>query len=213
MIIFYIISIAFISVMLNKTLPPTYEKNKDYIKKVEKLYKVLPNFKYEEFKKYVFESYKNIQISYSSLDTETIRKYTTDELYHMYISRISAIKNKNVKNIMKDFEVLSVEVTDIEIENKIISITLRFKTECYDYKVNKDNEIVKGTDKCKVSYDYSMTFIKSISDDINKCQNCGAQLENTNSVTCPYCDSHIINKNYDWVLSKIRIITRNGKLI
>lgn len=172
------------------------------------------NISSEELQKYkeqTFDIYKKIQTAWMDFDYDTLRKYTTDELYNLYHSQLIALKTKKQQNIMKDFNLTSFNVVNLDQNEKSITLTVHMTVECYDYVVDKDKKVVRGTDKRKNIYNYEMTFIKGIDTIDNKCPNCNAPLENVNSSVCPYCDSTIINDNHDYVLSKKQMLSQRQK--
>lgn len=178
---------------------------------VEKIKQVLPNFDKSVFRMQAFDIYKRIQVAWMDFDYENLRKYTTDELYNLYHSQLVALNVKKQKNIMKDFELKTFEVVGMETMEKMVALRVRMTVECFDYIVDKNNKVVRGTDKRKMVYDYEMTFIKGMDTKMNKCPNCNAPLENMNSTICPYCDSVIVSNNHDWVLSKKQMIKQYRK--
>lgn len=179
---------------------------------IDKIKKVLPDFDKEKFKYLTYEIYKKIQIAWMEFDYETLRRYTTDELYNLYHSQLMALHMKKQKNIMSDFELNDFEITSMEQGKDSLALTVRMIVECRDYVVNKDEKIVRGSDNYKLIYDYEMTFIMGLGQKDNKCPNCNAPLENQHSTVCPYCDSTIINTHHNWVLSKKRMVNQKRKL-
>ena len=177
----------------------------------EKLKEYLPDFDPFEFKNQTYEIYKKIQESWMNFDYESMRKCVTDEMFNMYKSQLTTLSVKKQTNIMKDFNLLSFNIVGMEVKDNILSLTVTMGIECYDYITDKNNKVVRGTDKRKVIYNYAMTFNKGISDKPNKCPNCGAPLENVNSSVCPYCDSTIIGENYDWILAKKQVLSQRDK--
>ena len=178
---------------------------------INKIKQVLPDFDSSAFRMQVFSMYKKIEIAWMNFDYENLRKYTTDELYNQNHSQLIALQVKKQKNIMKDFELKSFEIVGMERIENTIALKVRMTVECFDYVVDKENKVVRGTDKQKMVYDYEMTFVKGMDTKVNKCPNCNAPLENVNSSVCPYCDSVIISNNYDWVLSKKQMINQYRK--
>lgn len=165
----------------------------------------------QHYKEQTFDIYKKIQIAWMDFDYDTLRKYTTDELYNLYHSQLIALKTKKQQNIMKDFNLTSFNVTNLEQNENSMTLTVHMTVECYDYVVDKDKKVVRGTDKRKNIYNYEMTFIKGLDTTNNKCPNCNAPLENVNSSVCPYCDSTIISNNHDFVLSKKQMLSQRQK--
>lgn len=175
---------------------------------IDKLKKFLPDFDEEKFKEKAYELYKEIQVAWMDFDKDSIRKCVTDELYNTYSAQLSTLKVKNQKNIMKDFQLLDSKIVGMETKEKLVSLTIKMKIECYDYVVDKEGKTLRGNDKQKVIYEYAMTFNRGVSDKPNKCPNCNAPLDNVNSSKCPYCDSNIINESYDWVLAKKQVLSQ-----
>lgn len=178
---------------------------------IQKIKEVLPAFDENQFKEKAFETYKIIQEAWMDFDFETLRKYTTDELYNLYHTQLIALKAKKQKNIMKDFVLHQVNITDMEANDKTLSLKVFMTVECFDYVVDKTEKVVRGTKNQKLVYQYEMTFIKGLNQKDNKCPNCNAPLENVNSSKCPYCDSTIIGTNYDFVLSKKQMLKQRFK--
>ncbi|MCI8330911.1 MAG: Tim44 domain-containing protein [Bacilli bacterium] len=176
--------------------------------KIEVIKEVLPDFDKNQFRQTTFKIYKDIQEAWMEFDYETLKENTTNELYNTYRSELIALKAKKQKNIMKDFELLDFEIVDMEKGIENISLKIRALIKCYDYVIDKNEKVVRGTDKRKVVYNYEMTFTKGLSKNKNKCPNCNAPLEKENTSICPYCNSTVINTNYDWVLSKKQMISQ-----
>ena len=197
-----IVFVAIMSARKQTTMMPTTALKNIPPYDPEKLKEYLPDFDPIEFKNQTYEIYKKIQESWMNFDYESMRKCVTDEMFNMYKSQLTTLSVKKQTNIMKDFNLLSFNIVGMEVKDNILSLTVTMGIECYDYITDKNNKVVRGTDKRKVIYNYAMTFNKGISDKPNKCPNCGAPLENVNSSVCPYCDSTIIGENYDWILSQ-----------
>ena len=178
---------------------------------VEKIKQILPNFDKSVFRMQTLDIYKRIQVAWMDFDYETLRKYTTDELYNLYHSQLVALQMKKQKNVMKDFELKAFEIVGMEKVENTVALKVRMTVECMDYVVDKGNKVVRGTDRQKMVYDYEMIFVKGMDTKKNKCPNCNAPLESANRSVCPYCDSVIISENYDWVLAKKQMINQFRK--
>lgn len=177
----------------------------------QKFQEFMPDFNPIEFKTQAYEIYKKVQVAWMNFDYDSIRECVTDEMYNMYKSQLTTLSVKKQTNVMKEFNLLGFNIVGMETKDNIASLTVTMGVECYDYIIDKDGKVVRGTDKRKVIYNYAMTFNKGISTKPNKCPNCGAPLENVNSSVCPYCDSTIIGENYDWVLAKKQVLSQRYK--
>jgi len=205
-----IIYLAFKNNKNNDTKTQTLSNNNFKITplNIELIKEVLPDFDKNEFRQTTYKIYKDIQVSWMNFDYETLKKNTTNELYNTYRSELLALKAKKQKNVMKDFELLDFEIVDMEKGTDNISLKTRAMIKCYDYVVDKNNNVVRGTSQRKVIYNYEMTFTKGLNNKNNKCPNCNAPLENVETSTCPYCNSTVISSNHDWVLSKKQMISQ-----
>lgn len=180
---------------------------------IDNILKVDPNLNVEEFKKTAFNIYKEIQDAWMNFDYEKLRKYTTDEIYNMYTMQLDTLKVKGQKNVMRDFILVDSYVSNVYIQNNIETIDFVLTTNFYDYVVDTNNKIVRGSDKFKLEITYHLTFIRTLSagGDNNYCPSCGAKIEDKASVQCPYCNSVIVSSNYDWVMSKKKSVLQRRK--
>jgi len=165
------------------------------------------------FKTESFEIYKNIQTAWMNFDTDTIRNLTTDELYNMYSSQLDTLKLKGQKNIMKDILLEEVKIVNIKNENKVFSIDVYLRVNCYDYVIKEStNEVLRGRDKQKLVIEYLITYVKtSDKNKKTKCPNCGAEIIMNASHTCPYCESVIVKDSNSYVMSKKTCVGQHMK--
>lgn len=172
---------------------------------IDSIREVDPNLDINEFKKKTFDIYKNIQVAWMNFDTSSIRKMTTDEIYNMYSSQLETLKLKGQKNIIKDISLIDSKIVYIEKIGNIITTNVYMKVRCYDYVIKEaTGEVVRGNDKNMIVIEYMLSFVKSASDSklVEKCPNCGANIDIHASSTCPYCDSTLVKDSGDYVMSK-----------
>ncbi len=180
---------------------------------IELVKKVLPDFSKEEFGLKTFEIYKNIQVAWQDFDLDSLRKHTSDELFNLYNSQLAVLKNKKQKNVMRDFAMLDFEVVGMEHNGDNLVLIVQMLVKCYDYVVDAQEKVVRGTSKYKVMYYYEMAFKMGLGEDNKRCPNCNAMLEGQNSNVCEYCDSVIISNNHDWVLAKKKVLGQEGHIL
>lgn len=162
-----------------------------------------PSLDKELLKEQAFNIYKDVQIAWMNFDYDTLRKNLTDEIYNMYVSQLKTLKLKNQQNIMKDIKLKDCQITSIDITNGKEEIQIYLNVTQYDYVVDKDKKVVRGTDKYKNNVEYKITLIRNMENKkIEKCPNCNAPIDIVSGGVCPYCDSTIINNNEEFVMSK-----------
>ena len=181
------------------SLSNTYnDLSEDYIHSVD------PALDIAEFKREVFRIYKDVQIAWMNFDYEALRNLVTDEMYNMYKSQLETLKLKGQKNVMSDFSLIDVKITNITKENGLININAYLNIRMKDYVINESTkEVVRGTDKRFMNIAYNITFIKKEeAKTIENCPNCGAHIDVVSSTKCPYCDTTIVVDSNKYVMSK-----------
>lgn len=169
----------------------------------EEINKIDSTINKEELYKKCFGLYNDIQIAWMNFDYDNLKKYTTDELFHMYESQLKVLSAKHQKNIMSDIEFVSAKIIDINIDNGVEKVKLYLNTITRDYVVNEQNQVVRGNDKIKNNMEYIITLNRNTSkESISNCPSCGAKIDIITGGKCPYCDSIIVNNNNEFVMSK-----------
>lgn len=199
-VLFIVIFVIANEISKRKTEANQTIKSKDM--DLDLISKIDPNLNLYEFKNEAFNIYKDVQEAWMNLDDGKIRTLTTDELYNMYSMQLDTLRVKNEKNIMKEINLVTASLTNLKIENNIETATVIMTVNCYDYIVDSQNKVVRGNDKNKIEITYELTYIKSVGEKVNKCPNCGAEINDDNSTTCEYCRAIITRNTSKWVLSK-----------
>ena len=206
-LIFFIV-IVFVLIFIIYTKYAT-SSNDDYINSDTSIKPVADNEleKYginrEKFLKEAYKKYVNIQKAWMNFDYDLLKELVTDELYNTYHSQLEVLKMKNQQNIMSDFDSIKSEIIDINEENNILSVTIFLNVKMYDYVINSENLVIRGSKKKKVNISYNITFVKPLKiQNIDNCPNCGGKLNNTTRERCVHCDTIIVKSSGDFVMSK-----------
>lgn len=199
-VLFIVVFVIENEISKRKTEKKQIIKSKDM--DLDLISKIDSNLNLYEFKNEAFNIYKDVQEAWMNLDDGKIRTLTTDELYNMYSMQLDTLRVKNEKNIMKEINLVTASLTNLKIENNIETATVIMTVNCYDYIVDSQNKVVRGNDKNKIEITYELTYIKSVGEKVNKCPNCGAEINDDNSTTCEYCRAIITRNTSKWVLSK-----------
>ena len=199
-VLFIVVFVIENEISKRKTEKKQIIKSKDM--DLDLISKIDPNLNLYEFKNEAFNIYKDVQEAWMNLDDGKIRTLTTDELYNMYSMQLDTLRVKNEKNIMKEINLVTASLTNLKLENNIETATVIMTVNCYDYIVDSQNKVVRGNDKNKIEITYELTYIKSVGEKVNKCPNCGAEINDDNSTTCEYCRAIITRNTSKWVLSK-----------
>ncbi len=130
----------------------------------------------------------DVQNAWMNFDYEKLRTLVTDDLYNMYSNQLKTLEIKGQKNIMSDFFLQDRRILSKTLDGDTTILTTEMEIHFYDYIVNAENKVVRGTKMRKVQMTYKLTFVyDEKAKDI--CPHCGAQLNGKN--VCEYCHSAI----------------------
>lgn len=173
------------------------------------LKKFLPSLSIKELKDITYKIFLDVQDAWMNFDYDKIRNLCTDELYNAYKTQLQTLKLKNGKNIMSDFSLKDIKITEISDTNGIIKVEVYMDIEMSDYVINtKTNEVTRGSKDVTMKNHYLMTFVKTDKETSGKviCPNCGAKVDLNTSAKCEYCGSTIVKDAKEFVLSKKKVI-------
>lgn len=207
-IIIFVIFISSISAPRRKQNLYTTARINDYTVQgitQEELNKYFPGENLQEFKDKLFSTFVEVQEAWMNFDYDKLKEICSDTLYNSYKADLEALKLKNGQNIMKNFNVLKHSIIRITNVNGIITVTDNLVVTFIDYVVDTKTGIIKrGQNQTPLRNSYILEFIVSSDKNDNKCQGCGAPLENNVSGVCSYCRSKYVIKPNKIVLSTKR---------
>lgn len=205
--------ILFICVVLLIILIPKYRKIKKEINLIRKkrdeelkykINSIMPNLNRLETEKLAYQIFYEVQIAWMKFDYEKLKDLLSDELYNSYVMDLEALKLKNQKNVMKDFDLVYTNLIDLKEQNNKYIAKIELEVKFIDYiEDNNTHKVLRGNHKHKLDNTYVLTFVRSKSErEEIICPSCGAPVEGNAAGKCEYCKSKIVNNNYSWVLSK-----------
>lgn len=171
----------------------------------EQVSKIIPNLNVTEFNFKAYQAFYDVQMAWMNFEYDKLKELITDELYNSYVMQLELLKSKNHKNTMKQFELIESHIFELKEENGLYIAKVYLNVRFLDYIENTNTGIiVRGSVNDKVYNTYILTFIcsKEKSNNVNYCPRCGAKVEGNVTGTCDYCKSKLINKTYNWVMSK-----------
>lgn len=167
----------------------------------DEIRKYIPNFDRNKFITDRFNDYVQIQNAWMNFDYNTLRSKLTDELYNQYAMQLDTMKIKNEQNIMRDFNIQSMVITNIKEENGELEVTTNSVISFYDYII-QNGRVVRGNVNRRITSLYEMKFVCNKEAMSNKCPSCHAPLNNNSSQVCEYCGSVITRTGENWVMTK-----------
>ena len=208
-IIFVVIVVVFILIVNKGNNHKTYTSstvntslNFDSVSE-EEIKKIIPDFNKQRFLNDAYQTYLNIQKAWSNFDTKALRNMLSDELYNTYNSQLKVLKAKKQKNVMSDFVMDSIDINSINLEGEKVTLTCILRVNFYDYVVDSEEKVVRGTNTKKVDITYELTFVSTVTHkEVKNCPSCGAPVKGKAADKCEYCGSTLVKNTYDWVLAK-----------
>ena len=171
---------------------------------INEIKKYIPSFDANKFLLNGYGIFVRIEEAWMNFDREKVRDCITDEMFNMYESQLSSMEMNGEQNIMKDFKLINSAVTQASKQNNMLQVKTRYTVEFYDYIINRSTKaIVRGNSNRKMRMVYEFTFIKDIENKkLDKCPNCGAEININSAGICKYCNSKLVDDSKDWVMSK-----------
>jgi hypothetical protein len=184
---------------------PTRTDNPElFVDNVESINMYLPKITLSKLKDELYQDFVNIQKAWMDFDYNKLRELCTDELFNSYKTQLKVLKAKNEQNIMSDFELNHISITDVKEQNGQIILEVFMVVSFFDYVINTTtNKVTRGNKHKLITNNYLMTFVKSKEKvDTSKCPNCGAPLNKNHSTVCDYCNSNMVFHSNKFILSK-----------
>lgn len=189
---------------------------------ISTLLDVDPNFSEAKIKEKVSNLYVQMQNAWQDKDFEPMRAHMTDALYSQFARQLDDISKAGCTNYVERIAVLDVNISGWKRDEVNDSIVAIVNTRIVDYTVNdKTGKLISGSKTAEKFMCYEWTLVRSKgmqtpapagsgSEGVSSihCPSCGAPVEINQSARCPYCDSIISAKDYDWVISSIKGISQ-----
>ena len=171
---------------------------------INEIKKYIPSFDANKFLLNGYGIFVRIEEAWMNFDLEKVRDCITDEMFNMYESQLTSMEMNGEQNIMKDFRLLNRAITQASKQNNMLQVKARYTVEFYDYIINRNTKaVVRGNSNRKIRMVYEFTFIKDIENKkLDKCPNCGAEININSAGICKYCNSKLVDDSKDWVMSK-----------
>ena len=144
----------------------------------DKANSVISSFSIDEFNFKAYQIFYDTQIAWMEFDYDKLKNILSDELYNSYEMDLEALKIKNQKNIMKEFELINTKLISLKEENNKYIAKVVMEVKFIDYIEDfKTHKILRGNDNNKVDNTYILTFVRSKEEkSVNKCPKCGADV-------------------------------------
>ena len=168
-----------------------------------------PQFSWNQFFERARLIFTELQAAWSSMNWDRARPHETDNIFQMHQYWINAYRRQNLRNVVDNLTIASMQPVKIQEDAFYQGITLRIWAQGHDYTVDASGKIVSGSNRNVRQWSEYWTFIRNkqaksaeAKADLN-CPNCGSPLKVNASGICEFCGGKITSGEFDWVLSKI----------
>lgn len=129
----------------------------------KQLKNLFPDCKNKDYSNYIFNEYvKTIELINNGDDDTLLESLLSYDMFQEYVSRREKYKKSHHKNIMKNFELIDFDIR--YIDSSSVNFLLKFR--CYDYTLNRKNNLIRGFKNEKVTYEYDITFERKLNGNV-----------------------------------------------
>ena len=140
-------------------------------------------------------------------DLEGMRPLISERLLGSYRFWIEGYREAGLRNRLKDWQVIRLELARLETDRYFECATVRFKARCLDATVRTgDAVLISGSDRYPRYFSEYWTFarrIETAQETPSGCPRCGAVLEQPEVAFCGHCGSRIVVTTQAWKLALI----------
>lgn len=110
----------------------------------------------------IFNLYKKVETAKSKYKYDILKELLTDDLYKKEEEKLMAKKAEKIKIVKTNIKLHEIKILDIKKENDIETIQVYLHVSQYDYLLNHEKELIKGTDKDVYQIELYLTIEKNI---------------------------------------------------
>ena len=176
-----------------------------------KIKQIDPEFSVRKFKIDVSSAFLKMQEYWTTYNLDKMRDLETDELYEQHKAIMEDYKKNNQKHIRENVKIEGCFLNSYIISKDREKIIVDYVVNMKDYIKNLNEEDTRKKHSTK-TYFYRITFERTAGiktkdnfepGEIEKCPNCGAEVQVAVSEYCPFCNSLIKSEKYGWVISNV----------
>ena len=165
--------------------------------------------------------YIQMQNCWTAKNMESLRPYFTDTSYAQFDRQLDSYRQNRRTNYVERIAVLGVNLRGWYEQENNDCMVATVRTRIVDFTVDDNTgNIISGSNIAEKFMTYEYILVRSSgyvtvaqhkdAETIN-CPNCGAPLNINHSAKCPYCNSVITTKDYDWVISSIKGVSQETR--
>ena len=183
---------------------------------MEDLKQISPHFDEKTFCKWAYDVLVCVEKAWSLKDFNVLRRYETNELYQIHEHQLNNMKERQIQNIMSQFELLDSQIISYLREDNMDKIEMNVQLSLIDYFISlKDSRKILGSQSQSRVVKYQIVFVKEeripfqqlIYSDLKECPYCGAPIDIYNYDYCEYCKQELKAEDTGFLIDKIEIMS------
>lgn len=177
-----------------------------------------PDFSEDMFISRINNMFIQLQEAWQAKDWKKVRPFESDELFNQHARQLQELIDSHTTNVVDEIAILRTEISDYHDNGATETLDVYMRCRYKDYIVDDNTgKVVEGDPKREyfMEYELAMTRKKGVTTRlaqntvVSTCPNCGANVSINASGECEYCNSVVSNGDFDWVLSRLDVLSQN----
>ncbi|MEN6326512.1 MAG: TIM44-like domain-containing protein [Syntrophomonas sp.] len=176
------------------------------------------NFFEDDFIAWVNNMFLQLQEAWQEKDWKKVRPFESDELFNTHNKQLQEYVENHTTNVIDEIAILRTSIVDHRdsANKEVLDVYLKMRMK--DYIIDdKSRKVLEGDPKKEINMEYLLTLARKKGvktkvtehTSVTRCPSCGASVSINASGECEYCNSIVSNGDYDWVLTKMEVISQS----
>ena len=176
------------------------------------------NFSEDLFISKVNNMFIQLQDAWMEKDWKRVRPFESDELFNMHNKQLQEYIRNNTTNMIEKIGILETEIRDYHDNGVTETLDVYMRVRMNDYIVDDETrKVVEGNAHQEITMEYMLVMARkkgvktrmAENTTVTSCPNCGANVSINASGECEYCGSVVSNGDFDWVLTRLDVISQS----
>ncbi len=177
-----------------------------------------PDFSEDLFISRVNNMFIQLQEAWQAKDWKKVRPFESDELFNTHAKQLQELIDSHTTNVVDDIGILRTQITDYHDNGATESLDVYMRVRLKDYIVDDNTgKVIEGDPNLEIYMEYELVMSRKMgvttrlaqNTVVSTCPNCGANVSINASGECEYCGSVVSNGEFDWVLTRLDVLSQN----
>ncbi len=177
-----------------------------------------PEFSEDLFISRINNMFIQLQEAWQAKDWKKVRPFESDELFNTHARQLQELIDSHTTNVVDDIGILRTMITDYHDNGATESLDVYMRVRYKDYIVDDNTgKVLEGDPNLEIFMEYELVMSRkkgiltrlAQNTVVSTCPNCGANVSINASGECEYCGSVVSNGDFDWVLTRMDVLSQN----